>query len=504
MVFKSPYAFLIKHFKLIHLILTGLYIFLAIRVNSILSYYNQFMKGTVNRLDAINYVNQYHVIVIVISIVICLIIYALMRYKKKPRVLYLILILFSLVILYMIQMTSEGLYTIYISVLETKTLRLYRDLLQILILFQYASIAVVLVRALGFDVKKFNFVQDLHELDIDVSDEEEVELTLGGTNTLQRKFYRNLREIKYYYLENKMFINIIIVILVVLSLSTFIVHREVIAKEYQEMEVFASDNFQFKVLNTFITNRGYDGREITGTNTTFLIARMIVASRTDVRELQTSKLVLKIGGNQYIPMERMASRFTDLGTTYRGHEISGTATYLFVYNIDKEDIGKESKIVYAEDKTVFLKPIDLDEISNSTNYKLNESIDFSNSSLGSGSFKITSYEVQDKFSYSYEYEVMGQMKVGNLNITSNKNSVMKLEIQSSYPYHFSNYSLLSENAKLKYKVNDIEYVSSVFINKTPNDYKEGLYVAVDSEIKNATNIWFEITIRNSKYIYTLK
>ena len=46
---------------------------------------------------------------------------------------------------------------------------------------------MVLVRGLGFDIKKFNFVKDLHELDIDVTDEEEVELTLGNTNVAKRK-----------------------------------------------------------------------------------------------------------------------------------------------------------------------------------------------------------------------------------------------------------------------------------------------------------------------------
>ena len=98
MVFRKPYGFLIKHFKLIHLILTALYIYLTIKVNSILGYYNRFIAGTASKLDAESYITSYYSIVAFIAIVICIIIYALMRYKKKPRTLYLILIGFSIVV----------------------------------------------------------------------------------------------------------------------------------------------------------------------------------------------------------------------------------------------------------------------------------------------------------------------------------------------------------------------------------------------------------------------
>ena len=57
-------------------------------------------------------------------------------------------------------------------------------------------------------------------------------------------------------------------------------------------------------------------------------------------------------------------------------------------------------------------------------------------------------------------------------------------------------------AKLKYKIGDEEY-TSVFSDKTPGSYKEGLYLAVDKNIVNASNIWFEIQIRNQKYLYTI-
>ena len=68
MVFKKPYGFLIKYFKIIHLLLTGLYIYLAFKVSQILTYYNGFILGTASKLDAIKYVTNFYIIAIYIIV----------------------------------------------------------------------------------------------------------------------------------------------------------------------------------------------------------------------------------------------------------------------------------------------------------------------------------------------------------------------------------------------------------------------------------------------------
>ena len=87
------------------------------------------------------------------------------------------MIIFLIIVASIISISYSGLKAIYTEFLEKKTLLLYRDLLKILIIFQYVSVLMVLVRGLGFDIKKFDFVKDMHELNLDISDEEEVELT---------------------------------------------------------------------------------------------------------------------------------------------------------------------------------------------------------------------------------------------------------------------------------------------------------------------------------------
>lgn len=504
MIFKKPYGFLIKHFKLIHLILTGIYIYLVIKVNSVLKYYNNFSSGIASKLDAIKYVTSYYMIAIFLSILICLVVYFLMRYKKKPRVLYLVLIGFYVVVAWMIQYSYQGLDTIYISILDAKSLRLYQDLLRILILFQYLSIGVVLVRGLGFDIKKFNFVHDLEELDIDVSDEEEVELTLGSTNSVWRKLRRKVRELKYYYFENRVFINIILVIVIVFGIMFWFLDHEVIHKEYRQNQIFSSDQFTFQVLASYVTNKGYDNQGVLSNDSSFVIVRMNISSNSEAKKLNTSNLVLKVNYHSYTSESKYAARFTDLGSSYRNQSIDTEVTYLFIFQVSNDDLDGKMRIVYAEDKTVYLSPVFLDEVSDAHNYQLGESIDLSNSSLGSGSVQIQSFEVQEQFSYPYQYEIGGEIYTNQLSITSVQNVILHLSMEASYPYGLTMYSFLEKYATLHYKVEDQEYVSSVLGDKTPGSYKEGLYLSVDKQVMNATNIWFDIKIRNLEYIYTLK
>ncbi|MGN1268056.1 MAG: hypothetical protein ACI4U0_00915 [Candidatus Aphodocola sp.] len=504
MVFKKPYGFLIKHFKLIHLILTGLYIYLAFKVSSILQYYNAFIDGTVSKLDARSYITSYYVIAILLAIIICLIVYALMKYKKKPRILYLILIAFTLAIAFLIQYSYQGLDTIYISVLDAKSMRLYRDLLQILVLLQYVSIAMVLVRGLGFDIKKFNFVQDLEDLGIDVSDEEEVELTLGGTAGVNRKIHRKVRELKYYYLENKTFIGIIIAMIIVVIVGGVVVNVEVINKEYQQNEVFSSDEFQFRVLDSYVTNKGFDNQEIMMNGTSFVIVKMEVLALHEKRELNTSNLILKVNHHNYTSSKKYSSYFIDLGYSYKNEKIGGATTYLFIYNVSDEDLDSKMKLVYAEDKTVSLNPVSLDKNVKEVTLKLGDNLDLSQSTLGSGNFKITLAEVQDKFTYPYQYEMNGQIYTNQLTVSSVKNGILHLAMEASYPYQMDHYVFLNQYGILKYKKGDQEYDSIEFQDKTPGTYKNGLYLGVDKKIMEADSIWLEITIRNQRYLYVLK
>ena len=503
MILRKPYGFLIKHFKLIHLILTAIYIYLAIKVNNLLKYYNEFIKGTESKLNAIKYVNNYYFIAIVLATIICLIIYALMRYKKKPKLLYVILITLYLVVAVLINFTYGGLQTIYISTMSARDLRLYRDLLRIIIVFQYISIFFTLIRGLGFDIKKFNFKEDINELNLDVTDDEEVELTVGNTEGLKRRIRRQLREYRYYYKENKMFINLITIIGIVIIIFSLFKNKQVIKKEYNEGDQIDTDKFSFVVLNSFLTNKGYDGKNITNSDTVFLVAEIAISSKVGKTELNTSNMLLKTNSGSYTINKRYTNYFKDIGVGYKEQIISNQKTFLFPYSIDINDIGKKIQINYASDKIINLKPINLDESTKEKTYGVGQSIDLSQTILGDGNFTINKYDVKNLFAYNYEYEINGKKYTSKINIISKNKTLLYLDINYQNVRNISIYDFLTNYGQIKYKVNETEYTTAP-INKTPSSYKEGLYLEVDKQIENASSIWIELTIRNKKYIYNLK
>jgi len=502
-VFKSPYGFLIKHFKLIHLILTGLFIFLAVKVNSILNYYNDFISGTVGKLNAIEYVTSYYIIVVILIVIISLISYALLRYKDKPRKLYLVLIAFVLITALIINMSYGGLEKIYISVLETKTLRLYRDILRILTIFQYISIGVVLVRGLGFDIKKFNFVEDLHELNMVDADSEEIELTISSTNVLQRKFNRNIRELKYYYLENRIFILIIIFIILLVGAGTYFFDREVINKVYTQGERVKTDLFQFLVMDTYVTNHDYKGNVIIDDNFSFVVLKVRISPFNKGNKFNTSNLILNAGNKDYSVYKYNGDIFKDLGEVYSNQKLVNVKDYLFVFKVDKNNINKKMVVSYVGDKKVSLIPKYLDSDNNYLNYSLGDNIDFSKTVFGNGYFKIENFDVKNEFEHTYNYEIDGKIFNGKYSISSIRGAILKLKISSNFINKLDNFSFLNTYSILKYKYNDKEFTSS-FDNKTPGEYNDGLYLSVDKKMIDAQEIWFEINIRNKVYKYSIK
>ena len=170
MVLRRPYAFLIKHFKLIHLLIAAFFAYLAFASGKIHKYLNLVISETAHRHDALSYINGWMFLFLFLALLLCGIIFWLFKYKNKPRKLYIITIVgyiiiglfFGVLFIYMQSFPS--------AIPETKTIRFYRDTLTIVLAFQYIFTLMMLIRGLGFDIKKFNFASDVQELNLTASD----------------------------------------------------------------------------------------------------------------------------------------------------------------------------------------------------------------------------------------------------------------------------------------------------------------------------------------------
>ena len=57
MVFRKPYAFLIKHFRLIHLVITAILVYIVSVSNKIYSFISSCIDDQVNRYNALEYID---------------------------------------------------------------------------------------------------------------------------------------------------------------------------------------------------------------------------------------------------------------------------------------------------------------------------------------------------------------------------------------------------------------------------------------------------------------
>ena len=504
MILRKPYAFLIKYFKVIHLILTFFSIYLVFKTSGMLSYFNDFISGNVGKLEAINYISSFYIFIIILSVIMCLVIITLMRYKKKSYLLYIILIGYYLMTLWLINYSINGLYDVYVSSIDTKDVLLHRDVLRIGVIIQYVFVGVTLVRGLGFNIKKFNFADDLVELNIDVSDDEEVELTVGNFSGFRRKLNRNIRELKYAYLENKLFFVVLLCVVIFGVVGFWFADNMIFNRVYKINDVFEFEDFKFKIVNSYITNTSYSGKSISS-NSKFVVVKMEVSNSGASKEINTANLILELDGESYSNKVVTSNKFSDLGSLYKGQKVKGNKTYLFVYEVSGDVKHKDAILVYGDDKKkAKLNIINLDRVEDSVNYNIGDVIDLSKTILMKGNLKINSYEVSESFDYSYEYEMLDEVNTGNITISSVNGVIMNLKMESNYDDKFNNYSFLNKYASLKYKNDAGEHVSRMFLDKTPGSYKDGLYLVVDRDVMNANEVWFDIKVRNKSYIYKLK
>ena len=179
MILKKPYAFLIKHFRVIHLVLAALMAYLAYKSYKIVSFFGDFASsGYFSTLSNIagSYVNLFMYLIVIVILVAAVFIFMLMNQKKKSTKYYVFTIGYYFLLFILFSVTFGIMQDLERASVSIQTARVYRDLSLILSLPQYFFVIYTFLRGCGFNLKKFNFQLDLKEMDITASDNEEIEL----------------------------------------------------------------------------------------------------------------------------------------------------------------------------------------------------------------------------------------------------------------------------------------------------------------------------------------
>jgi len=287
----------------------------------------------------LSHVNYSIFIFIFLAIILFYIIYWLLKHKDKPKRMYMIVIWGYILIgifLMILYIYMQGFLN---SVPEIKTIRFYRDTMLIVMAFQYFAAIFMLLRGLGFDIKKFNFDKDAQELNISESDSEEVEISADiDTTNISRRFRKRHREFGYFYKEFKGYI--LVSLLIVFGILGYKLYNYINAtyKVYSENQPIG------KINNVVIRDSYY---KVDG-NTNYVIVSFDISKDGKKDTFNIGKMSLQVGNKTYAPDKNVCSNFSDLGTCYKNQYIDlSIKTYLVAYQVDNLNIQK-AYILYSD------------------------------------------------------------------------------------------------------------------------------------------------------------
>ena len=530
MIFKKPYGFLIRHFKLIHIILTILTLYIAVRSGTVLAFFRDFISNgyTVSVYEGIASATVRPLLFLVLILVIATLItmFILLKNKNKPNkfyfftILYYILLLVALIISYMlINGLNEALW-------ETTAARTYRDIAQMIYYPQFIFVAILAIRAIGFNVKQFDFQKDM--IEITDSDSEEVELNINfQTYKAKRAVHRTFRELYYYFLENKLIFYIIGGILAVVLIFVVVRNYEKISYTYNEGSTFSYNGFTINFEESILTDIDMAGRSIYNDNY-YLVVKFSITNNTHARKkLDYTNFKIYFGNDFIYPTLDIGNYFIDFGYPYMNYEIDAGATRTFImpYLISSNRVknryelsiynGQASKSERARTITVKLRPTRLTGVEVVRNAGLGENVSFSSTMLGNTSLNITNAEFTNRFEYTYEqcYNEECRNYNGLVSIPGTS-SVEEVLMILDYEFVIDNTTeayksiqniktFINTFATIEYTIGNRTYTSTV-VNLTPNNLSENkLVLKIPASARTADSLNLRITIRNRCYIIKL-
>ena len=526
MLVRKPYAFLIKNFRLIHGVLLFFAAFLGKKTLDIYDFYNTYVNlhayYKVGKLSAI-YVTPLMFVFCVTSFLVCLLIYFILTLKRKNGSLYLYAIIFYIALFVYFIFMVISFNKLQGSTFDVETVRVYRDISFIFLFPQLLLIILLFSRTIGFNLKQFEFKKDLEEMNIEVSDSEEVELTFGSESYKYARGIRKfLRLSKYFILENKLFV-IIVSSILIFSLSVIMFTKiNVYADRKFEKSAFVANGFTFDITDSYMTSIDRNN-EVIKKNKYYLLVKVNIRNNT-TKKLYVNRETFRLAYKNELlyPDMSLTERFKDIGNIYKSRDITAGMMYdcYVVFELDKSQLDTEYIVNVLTStsegyKEKIVKPVNIDEQKDNGSKSIPNEFTFTDSMLGNTKLILNSYEVADKFMERYTYDFDGQQKTGTYavmpDISSRNGSILKIESsievdKSTYSskfieipadlfkyYGFIKFRALGETKEIKLSPKDTIYEKNKFS-----------YFEVPSSMKDADKIELILLIRGQKYTFILK
>jgi hypothetical protein len=522
-IFRKPYAFLIKNFMFIHVILLVLNVYLVLKTTELLIFFNELV---VNPTFIVNYdmsslvLNIFMFIIPIFIIGSSLLVLYLMKLKGKPITLYIYISMVYLVVLSIFYYSYININIIEVQLLDMRVIRANRDLVWGISILQTLAAVFTFIRATGFDVKKFNFASDLNSLDISEEDREEIELSLEVEPAfLVRKVKRRLRNIKYFYKENAFFSNIAIFILLSILVGYQVINVFYSNRKYNTGELVVANSFNFKVSNAYLTNLDYRGDAILDNRQLLVVEYNF--SNIEINNFDLDNLKLYSSNVEVRPALKHEKEVSDLGKLYNPlRPIIEDESYIIIYEVNKDFAKKNNEIILTEgfyrngnyvykDYVIKLKEKLIDEDAKTIKVEPFKDTDLTNGVSSYGVFKVEELFFNDQFEIDYNFCVSltecYPSKEYVLPFIKNEEpkAIMKITIDNLGLKDIEFDNILTNNTNFEYIKDNITYSSVSQIRKLfpKNNFKSGTYYfEVDRGLIEADKIVMSIKFRVNTYV----
>ncbi len=521
MVFRKPYAFLIKNFKKIHLLLLILCGFVYYKIFVLKDFIKEFLLyGTYNKnLEGIStkigfpvYFSIAMIIIITIAMIILLV------YKKKPWKIYLVILFDYILMIYgLISVTSF--FNAFTVVDTTTGILLPRDIVNIASIIQYPVILIIIMRITGLDLKKFKFNTDEEFLELSSQDREEFEVNIDIDKTsFKRLFNRLKRNINYVYQEHRFIINIILVVLVISLIGYNYYFFGVKHKKYKQGESYKIGIYEIKVNDVYITNKDAIGN-VLEKDTKFVIVKVNMKNLSDSKVNPNFERFHLMNKNiNRINTIYYDDSFNDIGKGIsKDNNLAAgeSKDFLLIYKVPSKLSNKKFVLYYQEyngtNKTyprkIKLSYNDLSKITSSKKYSIGEEIEFKPLNGKADEIIIEEAEFTQNTSYSKYLCTNGaSCGIRSVNIAAKKGEkILKISFASSDYEGKEFIDFTSRYGIIKYVDNENKEHSVEVKDSVNTDYEgKEIYMSVPDETATAKEVYIDYKIRDKEYIVRIK
>lgn len=537
MVLRKPYAFFIKHFKLFHLFLSVFFVYSLFRMTGVISFINTYSNSgatliTMNDVKSI--FNNLDFIIPIIMLALCLLLLTVMSLKKKPNKFYMFATITSIVLLIVNIYGYVTLKQLTVDWLEIVRIDTLADIYIFVMIACMVSCAISISRAIGFNISRFDFNNDILQFDLSEEDNAEFEVVVDfDVNDLKRNAQKKVRYFRYFLKENRSIIiwtsAVIVVSLGLYGIFNFLKYNKHVIKT-SSFSSQTYNGFNININNAYIIDNDLKGNKLND-NKHLVVVDVTLTNNGYKEEKQflTGTVNINAGNDNYYTTKKYDSVITDLGKMYNDEKIrpntkqtSYALRRLLVFEVPENHLN--SKILFGvrdfkTDKMVYtqLEPTNLSNLdSKDQDYKIGDELDLKDSTINGAKIKIDSYKVAPKFKVNYNFCTTSKICINSTEYlvpttTNSRYDKTLIQLNGSFEFNSDNiindfYKLFSNFGYIEYRIGDKLYrQDSMFKEIKSNKLKQSnvYYIEVNKDIEKADSVYMGFKIRNMDYRYYL-